>query len=73
MFGGIDFGTGINVYSLEEGVLYIDVVNPGNGGILWRGKGTHHVEEHWDPETKTARINELVDKVLAQFPPGTTR
>ena len=42
--------------------------NPISGRILWRGKGTHPVAQHWNPETKTEKINELVAKVLAQFP-----
>ena len=68
--GGIGVGTGRDLYTRQEGMLHIDVIDPQNGTILWRGKGTHPVEERWKPETKTEKINELVGKVLAQFPPS---
>jgi hypothetical protein len=71
--GGVygEFGIGMNtgVYTREEGVLYIDVIDSKTGDILWRGKGTHWINEHWDPKTKTRKINGLVDKILEQFPP----
>jgi len=54
---------------LFNGLLRIDVIDPKSGHILWRGKGTHRGEQHWKPETKIEKIDELVDKVLAQFPP----
>ena len=69
-FGGVGIGTGTNLYTREQGVLTIDFVNPQDGKVLWRGKGTLPVAEHWDPETKTEKVNELVTKVLAQFPPS---
>ena len=54
----------------QEGVLHIEVIDPKNGHILWRGTGTHQVEQHWNPETKNEKTDELVGKVLAQFPPA---
>ena len=67
--GGIRVGTGRGRYTRKEGVLYIDVIDPKSGHILWRGKGTHQVDQHWKSETKIEKIDELVSKVLAQFPP----
>jgi hypothetical protein len=69
VFGGIGIGSGGYVHTSEEGVLLIDFMDPQSGELLWRGKGTHYVEEHWSPETKTGKINELTEKTLAQFPP----
>lgn len=69
-FGGIGVGTGRGRFTRQEGMLHIDVIDPQNGTILWRGKGTHPVERHWKPQTKTEKINELVGKILAQFPPS---
>jgi hypothetical protein len=68
-FGGIGVGTGRGRYTRQEGVLHIEVIDPKNGHILWRGTGTHQVEQHWNPETKTEKTDELVGKVLAQIPP----
>ncbi|MFO7963042.1 MAG: DUF4136 domain-containing protein [Desulfobacterales bacterium] len=71
LFGGIGIGAGRDVYTRQQGVLYIDIIDPISNEIIWRGKGTHRVEEHWGPETKTEEISELVAKTLAQFPPQT--
>jgi len=68
-YGGIGVGTGRGLYTREDGVLHIDVIDPESGRILWRGKGTHQVEQHWKPETKIKKIDELVGGMLAQFPP----
>lgn len=69
VFGGIGVGTGGGVYEEEEGVLIVDFLRPATGEVLWRGRGTHDVDEHWERRTKTEKIHELVRKVLAQFPP----
>ena len=69
-FGGSGVGTGRGRYTREEGVLQIDIIDPKSGQTLWRGKGTHRVEQHWKPETRIKKIDELVGKVLAQFPPS---
>jgi len=68
-FGSIAFGTGTDVRSYDEGLLLIDVLDPMDGRLLWRGKGTDYVRFHADPEQTTRQINELVRKILAQFPP----
>ena len=49
-FGGIGVGTDRGRYTRKEGVLYIDVIDPKSGHILWRGKGTHQVDRHWKSE-----------------------
>jgi hypothetical protein len=69
-YGGISVGPGWGFYTRQEGMLHIDVIDPQSGTILWRGKGTHSVEEYWKPQTKSEKINELVGKVLSQFPPS---
>ena len=69
LFGGFGVGTGRDVRTRYEGVLNIYMKDARNGWTVWQGKGTHMVEEHWEPAKRTERINELVDKVMAQFPP----
>lgn len=68
-FGGVGFGPGYGIDAYDEGLLYIDVIDPKTGTLLWRGKGTYRAEEHAKPEETTKRVNEVVDKILAQFPP----
>ena len=68
-YGGIGVSTGADVSSYDEGLLVIDVIDSGNGKLLWRGKGTRRVSPHSDPEKTTQTVNEAVEKILNQFPP----
>jgi hypothetical protein len=68
-FGGIGISTGSPVETYDQGTLFIDVLEPKSGKLLWRGKGTDVVAEHADPEAITRQVNELVQKILAKFPP----
>ena len=68
-FGSIGIGTGGEVETYDQGLLFIDVLDPKSGKLLWRGKGTDIVREHPDQEETTRQINEIVEKILAQFPP----
>jgi hypothetical protein len=68
--GGIAVGTGSNVREYEEGVLFIDLLDPATGDLLWRGTGTQRYREYTDPEKASRDINLLVEKILDQFPPG---
>lgn len=67
--GGIMVSSGSDVRSYEEGLLVIDVLDPGSGRLLWRGKATDRFVQHDNPERNTEKINETVTKIMAQFPP----
>jgi len=66
-FGGITIGTGSTVTQYDEGLLVIDLTD--SQGTLWRGKGTRFLPEHTNPEKTEKIYNELVEKIMAQFPP----
>lgn len=72
-YGGIGIGTGTDVRTYNECILIIDVLEPGSGRLLWRGKGTSTVYEHVDPQKRIEKINEMVSKILGQFPPAANR
>ena len=61
-----------NVYQTryEEGTLIIDILNPGTKSLLWRGMAKGSVNTQDNPETKTKRINDAVQKILERFPPN---
>jgi len=69
-YGGIGISSGTEVQSYDEWLLLIDVLDPKNGDLLWRGKGTIRIEPHPDRKAKNDRISETVSGILAQFPPG---
>jgi hypothetical protein len=69
-YGSVGISTGTNIQSYDKGTLFIDVLDPENGSLLWRGKGTDSVSEHSDQKRRTEKIREAVEKILGQFPPG---
>ena len=68
-FGGVGVSTGTGVSQYDEGLLVIDITEPGSGKLLWRGTGVRPMPRKSDPQEITADIDETVEKVLAQFPP----
>jgi hypothetical protein len=67
--GGVAIGTGHHVTQYDEGLLVIDLTDS-RGTLLWRGQGTRYLPAHTTPEKTEKIYNELVAKILAQFPPG---
>jgi hypothetical protein len=54
----------------EEGTLILDVIDPEANRLIWRG--TAQARAHRGdatPEERSERINAVVAKILAQFPP----
>lgn len=68
-FGTIGIGTGSEVREYDEGMLVIDITDTKNRKLLWRGTGTRRVSRHSDPKETTKKVNQTVEKILAQFPP----
>ena len=68
-YGGIAVGTGTDVRAYEEGRLSVDVTDTSQDKLVWRGISTQTVSTHSDPEKTTKRVNETIEKILAQFPP----
>ena len=67
--GGVAVGTGNTVTQYDQERLVIDLTDVKSGELLWRGNGTRRLSEHTDPEKAEKSVNELVEKILAQFPP----
>lgn len=61
--------TGSQVKAYDQGTLLIDITVPAGDKLVWRGISTQSVSEHTSPDESTVRINETVEKILAQFPP----
>jgi len=69
-YTGVGFGTGVGFEQYDQGVLVIDLIRPGSGDLIWRGTGTRRIVHTAGPEEAAAEINETVDRILSQFPPG---
>jgi len=58
-----------HTYDYDEGTLLIDVIEPTTMKLLWRGVGKGVVDASASAEKRERRINDAVDKILADFPP----
>jgi hypothetical protein len=63
----------VEVDSYEQGTLILDVIDAATNAAVWRGIGTRVVQRNLSPAQREERINEAVEKILAQFPPSAAR
>lgn len=68
-FGRLGINTGQEIRQYDQAILTIDFINPENDELLWRGMGSRRAAEHTTPEKITRSVNEMVTKILDQFPP----
>lgn len=64
---GVLHGTEIRQYDI--GVLVIDFYDSRTDSLIWRGRGSRVASRHVTPARLTEQINEMVGKILRQFPP----
>lgn len=69
-FNRFGFGTGSYIHQYDQGKLEIQIHSAKTGELLWKGTGTREISTHKTPEDITRRVNEMVEAVLAQFPPA---
>ncbi|WP_372680536.1 DUF4136 domain-containing protein [Desulfosarcina sp.] len=70
-YGGLATETRIRQY--DEGRLTIDIHSAESGALMWRGVGVFRLRTHNTPEDAAEATQEIVDKILFQFPPGSPR
>lgn len=57
------------VREYEVGTLIVDILDPAQHKLVWRGSGSDRLSSDANPEKATARINEAVAAILKDFPP----
>lgn len=62
-------GTQAMVSEYRQGTLLLDVVNADNRRLIWRGSATDEVYPELGQEARDKRLQNAVQKILAQFPP----
>ncbi|MFQ5584602.1 MAG: DUF4136 domain-containing protein [Calditrichia bacterium] len=62
-------GSRIDVYEYEEGTLIIDFVKAGDEEMIWRGVAQGTMPENPSPEKVDRIINEVVNRILKNYPP----
>jgi Domain of unknown function (DUF4136) len=60
-----DYRRGLDTYEYEVGTLIIDFIDAKTKSLIWRGTATGVV----DPTVTSEKINEVVKKILENFPP----
>jgi len=68
-YGSVGMSSGSNVQVYNQGTILIDVTDPENNKLIWRGISTQSVSDHLKPGESAEIINETVEKILQQFPP----
>ncbi len=68
-YGGVGISTGSTVRQYDQGTLVINIHSASTGQLIWKGTGTREVFMHSTPDKITSSVNEMVEAVLAQFPP----
>jgi hypothetical protein len=58
------------VTTFEAGTLVIDILQPGDGRLLWRGVAEGRLPRRSTREEREARTREVVEGLLAGFPPS---
>ncbi|MGB3212660.1 MAG: DUF4136 domain-containing protein [Desulforhopalus sp.] len=64
---GIYSGNSIRQY--DQGKFVFNIHSARTQELLWKGTGTREVFTHSTPDQITRNVNEIVEAVLAQFPP----
>jgi hypothetical protein len=64
------YGGQTQVSYYEEATLVIDIVSWEHKELAWRGMATGTVQEHKNAESMQKRIDNVVAKIFATYPPG---
>ncbi len=62
--------TQFDVYEYEEGTFILDFVDPESMELIWRGIAQGELRNYSTPAERYERIDEIVQKVLSNFPPA---
>lgn len=58
------------VYTYDEGTLILDIVKPEGRQLIWRGAARDEVRFSDKPSEEGSKLNEAVQRMLKDFPPG---
>ncbi len=71
LYGGSYVGnTQFDVYQYEEGTFILDFVGAQSRELIWRGIAQGEVRNYSSPVKRNERLDEVVQKVLSNFPPA---
>jgi hypothetical protein len=59
-----------NVSYYEQGTVVIDLVDPGEKALVWRGIGSRAVQRYDSPAEAKEAVDLIVGKILNRYPPN---
>ena len=62
-------GRNVDVYQYTQGSLILDIIDPADNQLIWRGEASATVNQNDSYEKREERLNSAVAKLLANFPP----
>jgi hypothetical protein len=62
-------GTHVDVQQYKQGTLVLDIIDDKSKELIWRGIATGALPKNPNPEDIENKINDVVEKVLENFPP----
>ena len=71
-YWGGNFNNNRMITSNIEGSLFIDLIDAKTNELLWQGVSHSGIYKGNDIEKREEKINLIVSKILAQYPPDTT-
>ncbi len=69
-YGGIGAKTCTDISEFDQGILFINITDTRTNKLIWRGTATDIVSIHATPEKISNQVEEMVNAVLDDFPPG---
>ncbi|MDF7799760.1 DUF4136 domain-containing protein [Pontiellaceae bacterium B1224] len=67
--GSVGWSSNSTISDYEEAQLMIDIINPADDEMIWRGRGERRAYNSSDPEKITSVVNDAVTRILKKFPP----
>ncbi|NUM77677.1 DUF4136 domain-containing protein [candidate division KSB1 bacterium] len=64
-------GRGVEVHQYQEGTLILDIIAAESRQLVWRGFAAGTIDPNASLETRKRKLDEVIAKVLAEFPPTT--
>ncbi len=69
-YGGRGGFAETRVTQYDEGTFLLDLIDPQKMELIWRGSAQSRISQQTSPEKREQRVREVVEKVLAQYPPS---
>lgn len=62
--------TPVETREIREGQLVVEMVDPTMDQVVWAGRAQRYLRESMDREERTQLINQVIEAMFEQYPPG---